>query len=237
MTATYSDASTKTVTGHTWSVKSGGGSLSDSTYTPPTTAGTAVLTCTFIENNVTKTADLMLNVTALIRFSKDASNVITDSQTGLQWFCTTMPFSWYQARDWAAGLTLNGGGWRLPTRAELGALHPAAEGSQLFTVSYSWSNEKEIQDDPETAATDESQAYFYNYFEGWEASYSCALNGGTTNNSIAVRSTLASSVTGISLNKTSTMIAVDSSETLIATLLPNDATNQAVNWTSSKESV
>ena len=66
VTATYSNSSTKAVTGHTWSVTSGGGSLSGSTYTPPTTAGTAVLTCTFTENGVTKTADLTLNITASI---------------------------------------------------------------------------------------------------------------------------------------------------------------------------
>ncbi len=237
VTATYSDASTKAVTGHTWSVKSGNGSISGSTYTPPTTSGNAILTCTFTENGTTVTADLNLTVNAPPRFSKDANNVITDSQTGLQWFCTTAPFSWYQARDWAAALTWNGGGWRLPTLAELGPLHPAAEGSGLFTVRYSWTNAKKIQDDPETATTDESEAYFYNYYEGWEASYSCAADGGTTNNTIAVRSPLAGSVTGISLNKTSATVAVGGSETLTATILPNDATNQAVTWSSSKESV
>ncbi len=237
VTATYSDASTKAVTGHTWSVKSGGGSLSGSTYTPPTTAGTTFLTCTFTENSVTKTADLTLNVTGPARFSKDANNVITDIQTGLQWLCTTTPFSWYQARDWAAGLTLNGGGWRLPTRSELGALYPAAEGSQLFTVSYSWTTEKPFLDDPETATTDESQAYFFNYFQNFDAAYNCAADGGTTNNSIAVRSTIAGSVTGISMNKTSTTVAVDGSEALTITILPDNATSRTVVWKSSKESV
>ncbi len=62
VTATYSDSSTKTVTGHTWSVKSGNGSISGSTYTPPTTAGDAVLTCSFSENGVAVTADLTITI-------------------------------------------------------------------------------------------------------------------------------------------------------------------------------
>lgn len=44
-------------------------------------------------------------------------------------------------------------------------------------------------------------------------------------------------VTGVSLNKNSTTISVGSSETLIATVSPNNATNKSVNWSSSNTSV
>ena len=44
-------------------------------------------------------------------------------------------------------------------------------------------------------------------------------------------------VTGVSLNKNSTSIQAGSSETLTATVVPNNATNQNVTWTSSDESV
>ena len=43
-------------------------------------------------------------------------------------------------------------------------------------------------------------------------------------------------VTGVQLNKSSTSITVGSSETLTATISPNDATNTDVTWTSSDES-
>ena len=45
------------------------------------------------------------------------------------------------------------------------------------------------------------------------------------------------SVTGITLNKTSTTMNVGASETLTATVAPNNATNKAVTWTSSNTNV
>jgi hypothetical protein len=44
-------------------------------------------------------------------------------------------------------------------------------------------------------------------------------------------------VAGVSLNKNSTSIVEGQTETLTATISPNDATDQIVNWTSSEESV
>ncbi len=99
VTATYSDASTKTVTGHTWSVKSGGGSLSGSTYTPPTTAGTAVLTCTFIENGVTMTADLTVTITVpapvltAISLNPTTGSVVTNGTFNLASVVVTATYS------------------------------------------------------------------------------------------------------------------------------------------------
>ncbi len=44
-------------------------------------------------------------------------------------------------------------------------------------------------------------------------------------------------VTGVTLNKTSTTLAIDGTETLTATVAPADATNKAVAWTSDNTSV
>ena len=44
-------------------------------------------------------------------------------------------------------------------------------------------------------------------------------------------------VSGVELNKTTLTLAVDESETLTATVLPDNATNKAVSWTSSNENV
>ena len=44
-------------------------------------------------------------------------------------------------------------------------------------------------------------------------------------------------VTGVSLNKTSTNLYIDGTETLVATVLPNNATNKNVTWTSNNTSV
>ncbi|QLA14778.1 DUF1566 domain-containing protein [Desulfolutivibrio sulfoxidireducens] len=62
------------------------------------------------------------------RFSKDAEGVITDSRTGLQWFVgPDHDMTWVQANSWAQGLSAGGGGWRLPTLAELQGLYGSGE--------------------------------------------------------------------------------------------------------------
>ena len=53
----------------------------------------------------------------------------------------------------------------------------------------------------------------------------------------AVTVTAPVAVTGVSLNKNSTSIEVGSSETLIATISPNDASNQTINWSTSDANV
>ncbi len=62
VTATYSDNSTKTVTGHSWSIKSGGGSIAGTVFTPPAAAGEVVLTCSYAENEIIRTADFAVTV-------------------------------------------------------------------------------------------------------------------------------------------------------------------------------
>jgi hypothetical protein len=62
------------------------------------------------------------------RFSKDAEGVITDSRTGLQWFVgPDHDMTWGQANSWAQGLSAGGGGWRLPSLAELQGLYGSGE--------------------------------------------------------------------------------------------------------------
>ena len=46
-----------------------------------------------------------------------------DPQTGLEWQCESAgPMDWQAAQCYARALTLNGGGWRLPTLRELETL-------------------------------------------------------------------------------------------------------------------
>ncbi|MDD2714519.1 MAG: M6 family metalloprotease domain-containing protein [Candidatus Wallbacteria bacterium] len=61
VTARYSDTTTASVTG-TWSIKSGSGRLSGSTYTAAATTETALLTCSYKEaaSGYTKTADFSI---------------------------------------------------------------------------------------------------------------------------------------------------------------------------------
>ena len=56
------------------------------------------------------------------RFTKAPNGVITDRATGLDWY-VGQENNWHQAKAWAEGLTVAGGGWRLPTIAELKAIY------------------------------------------------------------------------------------------------------------------
>jgi hypothetical protein len=49
-----------------------------------------------------------------------ANGVVADRQTGLAWFAgPDVDTSYYQAVAWVRGLTVAGGGWRMPTAGEL----------------------------------------------------------------------------------------------------------------------
>jgi hypothetical protein len=85
------------------------------------------------------------------RFTKASDGVITDSVTGLQWYVNPSPANtWHQAKAWAENLTVAGGGWRLPTMAELkGIYQKGASGTNmdpLFQAQGVWVWSGELQD-------------------------------------------------------------------------------------------
>ncbi|MCX5890305.1 MAG: DUF1566 domain-containing protein [Deltaproteobacteria bacterium] len=58
------------------------------------------------------------------RFTKANDGVITDRVTGLEWYVgPNQDNNWHQAKAWTENLTVAGGGWRLPTVAELKAIY------------------------------------------------------------------------------------------------------------------
>ncbi len=101
------------------------------------------------------------------RFTRAADGVITDHTTGLDWY-VGKESTWRQAKAWVDGLTVAGGGWRLPARAELMAIYqPGASANNLdpvfqTTVVWAWSGE------PRNAWSVWGLA-FYNGLEGWHS--------------------------------------------------------------------
>ena len=80
------------------------------------------------------------------RFTKAENGVITDHVTGLDWY-VGQENTWHQAKAWVEGLSVAGGGWRLPSVAELKALYqPGASANNMdplfqTTVAWAWSSE------------------------------------------------------------------------------------------------
>ena len=77
------------------------------------------------------------------RYTKDAQGVITDSRTGLQWYAgPDKNINWHDAKKWVEGLTVDGGGWRMPSRSELKGLYQKGKGSRnmdpIFKTSGWW---------------------------------------------------------------------------------------------------
>lgn len=71
----------------------------------------------------------MLPAPIKIRFTKAKDNVITDSATGLEWYVgPDRDTNWHQAKAWTEGLSAAGGGWRMPTIAELKAVYQSGAG-------------------------------------------------------------------------------------------------------------
>ena len=82
------------------------------------------------------------------RFVLNDNGVVTDIRTGLEWFVgPDRNTTWNKAKSWVEGLTVGGGGWRLPTSEELKGLYQEGVGrrnlSYLFktTGGFVWSSE------------------------------------------------------------------------------------------------
>jgi len=69
------------------------------------------------------------------RFSVDADRVITDAKTSLQWLSgPDRDTDYSQAEGWVASQTGAGGGWRMPTLAELKTLYDSSCGFHISPV-------------------------------------------------------------------------------------------------------
>lgn len=71
------------------------------------------------------------------RFVVDRNGIIIDTKTGLQWFVgPDKDTDWHEAKAWVGGLTVDGGGWRMPTREEVKDLYQAGEGPHNIDPSF-----------------------------------------------------------------------------------------------------
>jgi hypothetical protein len=67
-------------------------------------------------------------------FEKYANGVVRDTSTRLEWVAgPDEDTTWYEARDWVQGLSIDGGGWRMPTVRELEELYEEGKGYSNMT--------------------------------------------------------------------------------------------------------
>jgi hypothetical protein len=117
------------------------------------------------------------------RFTKAGNGVITDSLTGLEWYVNPNPdTTWREAKAWVESLNVAGGGWRLPTMAELKAIYQqdasANHMDPLFQAKGAWAWSGELRNDWSVWGL-----AFYNNLQGWHS-----MNYGNGRVALAVRS-------------------------------------------------
>lgn len=105
------------------------------------------------------------------RFGVSNDSVIADSLTGLEWFVgPDNNTTWDQAKAWCTGLSVAGGGWRMPTLAEFKTLYIKGLGERNMAPCFEttgwwvWSGE----------VRDSSSAWLFNFHGGEEDWDSCS---------------------------------------------------------------
>jgi hypothetical protein len=117
------------------------------------------------------------------RFTRAGNGVITDHQTGLEWYVNPNPgVTWHVAKAWTESLTVAGGGWRLPTMAELKAIYQKDASDvnmdPLFQAKGAWAWSGEVRNTWSVWGL-----AFYNNLQGWHS-----MNYGNGRVALAVRS-------------------------------------------------
>jgi hypothetical protein len=73
-------------------------------------------------------------VTSDAHYEKYANGIVKDTKNGLEWLVgPDRDTDWNQAKMWVENLTVDGGGWRMPTRKELISLYKEGAGSRNMT--------------------------------------------------------------------------------------------------------
>ncbi len=102
-----------------------------------------------------------------------SGGVILDAQTDLEWYVgPDQDTTWDQAKKWTDTLTVDGGGWRMPTIEQLRGLYQKAKGSRnmdpIFATTgwYVWSSEADSSSARGFNVTDGSDKSIYRSYSG-----------------------------------------------------------------------
>lgn len=108
---------------------------------------------------------IMLKEPIQVKYTQSTDGVITDTVTALEWFIgPDNDTNWHQAQAWCSGLSVAGGGWRMPTWAELKTLYIKGLGERNMAPAFKttgwwvWSGK----------SYDSSSAWAFNFGDGEE---------------------------------------------------------------------
>lgn len=76
------------------------------------------------------------NATTTPRYVKLESGVVVDMKTNLEWFPWEEYKDWAKTKNWAANLSVDGGGWRMPTLKELSYFATQKQRDSVFHGDY-----------------------------------------------------------------------------------------------------
>ncbi len=133
---------------------------------------------------------LLLSLAAILHAGDNTrftlkDGIIEDSLLGLQWGpAPDREMTYYEAQEYVQNLRVAGGGWRLPTRAELRSLYDASRPGlvdPMFKISGKLVWSSELAEDP-------SFAWYFNFYSGGEYTYACRPDCNFYFYGIAVRS-------------------------------------------------
>jgi len=101
------------------------------------------------------------------RYQVSDLSIITDTQTNLQWYVgPDKDTTWEEAKSWVDNLTIDGGGWRMPTRKELLGLYQNGKGNRnmdlIFKMTGWWVWASEVKDSSSAwyVAFDDGRDYY-----------------------------------------------------------------------------
>jgi len=99
----------------------------------------------------------------ICRFQISDLSIITDTQTNLQWYVgPDKDTTWDKAKVWVESLTVDGGGWRMPTVEELKKLYERGRGERnidpVFKATGWWVWASEVKDS--------SSAWYVDFYYG-----------------------------------------------------------------------
>ena len=106
-------------------------------------------------------------------YKRDVNGIVHDRSAGLEWYAgPDRPMDWNEATAWVASQSVDGGNWRMPTRAELGSLYKRGAGSRNMTPLikttgwFVWSGETRGAGADFKSQDDSGYVWIFDYIKG-----------------------------------------------------------------------